>query len=133
MVKIINTGLAALIAATSIVAAATPAAAEDHWGHGGGYSNYSGYGGGYDRGYGGDRWEHRDHDNAAPLIIGGILGLGLLAAIASSHSDHRQNSGAYASGYDQNSDYHPDVCTQTRQAWDSYYGRYVTRAYRVAC
>ena len=129
MIKIINTGLAALIAATSIAAAATPAAAEDYWGHGGGYSGYAGY----DRGYGGDRWEHRDHDNAAPLIIGGILGLGLLAAIASSHSNHGQYSGAYNNGYDQNNDYHPDVCTQTRQVWDGYDGRYVTRAYRVAC
>jgi len=141
MIKLMHTGLAALIAATSIAATATPAAAEGHWGHGGGYGGYNsgyGYGGGYGGGYGdGDHeWrEHHDHDNAAPLIIGGILGLGLIAALASSHSNHAQTQTDSPYGYGDNAqtNYHPDVCTQQRQVWDPNQGQYITRSYRVAC
>ena len=128
MIKLMHTGLAALIAATTIAAAATPAQA--HWdGDNSGYYGYDndGYGGG---------WEHRhhDHDNAAPLIIGGILGLGLLAVLASSsHSNHTQTQAVYGDGYQTQNNDHPDVCTRQRRVWDSYRGEYTTRSYRVAC
>ena len=138
MIKLVNTGLAALIAATSIAAAATPAAAHE-WGNNGGYGDngyggysgyngynaYDGYGGAY--GYDRERWEHHDHDNAAPLIAAGLVGLVLVAALASSHN-HAQADNGYA-----NSGYHPDVCTQQRKVWDPNADQYATRSYRVAC
>lgn len=133
MIKVMKTGLAALIAATSMAAAATPAAAWGDDGYGGGYGQ--GYGG---YGYGGEGYEHHhhDHDSAAPLIVGGILGLGLLAILASSSSHHNaqtQTETAYNYGDNSRTNYHPDVCTQRRQVWDSNRDAYVTRSYRVAC
>ncbi len=122
-----------------MAAAASPAAAHD-WGNNGayngyygagGYNNYNGYNGyngyygngnyGYDR----ERWEHRDHDNAAPYVAAGLLGLIAVAAIASSHSHAQADVRTY--------DDHPDVCTAQRKVWDSYEGRYVTQTSRVAC
>jgi len=140
MIKLVKAGLATLIAATSIAAAATPAAAREHGGYGGyggGYSGYN-YGGGYGGGYGGYGYRH-DHDDAAPLIIGGILGLALIAAVASSHhAAPAQTDQAYDGGDNRSADApqvnsHPDVCTQQRQVWDPNAGQYTTRSYRVAC
>jgi len=150
MIKLMNSGLAALIAATSIAAAATPVAAEGQWGHGGSYAGQSrsyghnggyGYNGGFgfNRGYDGYRgdygygYERHDHDDAAPLIIGGLVGIALIAALASSHSNHAQTDSANAEGAAAPADNHPDVCTQQHKVWDPNAGQYVSRSYRVAC
>ncbi|WP_380782406.1 hypothetical protein [Sphingomonas sp. R86520] len=73
-------GLGVALAATALTAAA-PADAQ-RWGRGG-----------YGRGYGG---YHRGGNAAGAAVLGGILGLGVGAAIASSNN---RNRGYYDDGY----------------------------------
>ncbi|HVI99236.1 MAG TPA: hypothetical protein VM657_09240 [Sphingomonas sp.] len=85
------------------------------------------------------RWHHRHHhggdDAAAAAIVGGIIGLGLGAAIASSDNDRYDRRYYYDDYYDRGYyapppryysyryDYRPRCYTQRR--WDPYYGRHV--------
>jgi len=112
MKKIVNTGLAAIMAAGSMLAAAAPAAAQNHWN-----------GGGYGRGYG---YGHRDND-AGAIIAGGIAGLALGAALSGPHY------GYYAPGPYYGPAYGYGGCVGRRTVWDPYYGRYVVRSFRYAC
>ena len=81
-------GLGVALAATALTAAA-PADAQ-RWGRGG-----------YGRGYGGGWHGHRGGGNAAgAAVLGGILGLGVGAAIASSNNRNRYyDRGYYNGGY----------------------------------
>lgn len=77
-------GLGVALAATALTAAA-PADAQ-RWGRGG-----------YGRGYGGGWHGHRGGGNAAgAAVLGGILGLGVGAVIA---SNNNRNRGYYDDGY----------------------------------
>ena len=129
MIKLINTGLAALIAAGAIAATATPAAAHE-WGN--------------------------DDNDAGALIIGGIAGLALGAAL-SSHSNgyggyyhNGYNSGYYGNGYSgygngyssygngggyygNSYGYRSRICVQRTQVWDPYEEEYVVRQTRYRC
>jgi len=108
MKKIITTGLAAIVATGSMLAAAAPAAAQNHW-------NGRGYG------YG-----HRGND-AGAIIAGGIAGLALGAALSGPHY------GYYAPGPYYGPAYAYGACVGRRTVWDPYYGRYVVRSFRYAC
>ncbi|WP_294197589.1 hypothetical protein [uncultured Sphingomonas sp.] len=88
-------------------------------------------------------WRHRDRggDTAAGAIIGGVIGLGLGAAIASSNRDRYYDRNYYDRGYyyDDRSYYAPPprvyyreryyapppprVYYQPRGYYDNYYGR----------
>ena len=112
MKKIVTTGLAAVVAAGSMLAAGVPAAAQNHWNGG--------------HGYGGYRYGHRDND-AGAIIAGGIAGLALGAALSGPHY-------AYGPGYAYGPyDYGYGTCVGRRTVWDPYYGRYVVRSFRYAC
>jgi len=80
------------------------------------------------------RWHHYHHyhhgDAAGAAILGGIVGLGVGAAIASDHGDrYYYNDGYYAPppppppGYYGYYEYRPACWTQWR--WDPYWGRHV--------
>jgi len=88
------------------------------------------------------RWHHHHHgDSTGAAIIGGIIGLGVGAAIASSNNNDRYydrgyyNNGYYNNGYYDNGyyaqpgyysyrrTYRPRCWTQWR--WDPYYGEQV--------
>ncbi len=125
MIKLMNAGLAALIAAGSMAAAATPAAAEGRWGHDGGWR-------------GGDRWEHGGGGgDAEALIVGGIAGLALGAALSSHNQYQGQPNYRYGYGYGNGYGYGYDnpyrVCVERRTVWDPYYGDYVVRPVRYRC
>ena len=113
-------GLGIALAATALTASA-PADAQ-RWG------GYRGYHGGYGRG----------GDVAGAAVLGGILGLGVGAAIASNHNRGYYNGGyyregyydgppppprAYYNGYGYDGYYAPHCWRQWR--WDPYYGRNV--------
>lgn len=72
--------VSAALLATGLVATPAPVEARGTYGpyYGGGY--YSSYGGGY-----GGRWRHRDRIDAGD-VIGGILLIGTIAAVASAAS-----------------------------------------------
>ncbi|WEK43590.1 MAG: hypothetical protein P0Y64_01800 [Candidatus Sphingomonas colombiensis] len=99
-------GLGAALAATALVSAA-PADAQ-RWG---GYRHYG----------------HRGGDAAGAAIVGGILGLGVGAAIASSNRDRYYDRGYYYAPppepyyYDDYRPYYPRCWTSYR--WDPYWGR----------
>ncbi len=77
-------GLGVALAATALTAA-VPADAQ-RWGRGG-----------YGRGYGWGGYHHRGGGNAAgAAVLGGILGLGVGAAIASSNRPRYYDRGYYA-------------------------------------
>ena len=107
-------GLGVALAATAITVSA-PAEAQ-RW-HGGGYRHYN-----------------RGGDTAGAAILGGIVGLGVGAAIASSNNRY-YDRGYYNGGYyappprrsyyydDYNYNYRPRCWNQWR--WDPYYGRNV--------
>src|SRR3546814_8554241 len=91
------------------------------------------------------RWQHNRHhggdDAAAAALVGGIIGLGIGAAIASSDNDRYNNRYYNDRYYDDRGyydrdyyapqprysyryrDYRPRCYTQRR--WDPYYGRHV--------
>ncbi|VVS99263.1 conserved exported hypothetical protein [Sphingomonas sp. EC-HK361] len=103
-------GLGIALAATAITASA-PAEAQ-RWG---GYRHY-----------------HRGGDTAGAAILGGIVGLGVGAAIASSNNNRYYDRGYYDRGYyappprayyydDYRYNYRPRCWNQWR--WDPYYGR----------
>jgi hypothetical protein len=93
--------------------------------------------------YGGYRHYDRGGDAAGAAIVGGIIGLGLGAVIASSNNNNRYNRGYYDRGYYQNGygngygyqdrgyyprqgyyndQYRPQRCWVERR-YDPYYGR----------
>ena len=130
MIKLINTGLAALIAAGSIAATASPAAAHDNWGH---------------------------HDNdAGALIAGGIVGLAVGAALSSHnngygggyyHGGYANGGGYYGNGYGggyygngygggyygNGYGYRSRICVQRTRVWDPYEEEDVVREIRYRC
>lgn len=128
MIKLINTGLAALIAAGTIAATATPAAAHD--------------------------WDHHDND-AGALIVGGIAGLALGAALSSHNNGYGggyyhngYNGGYYGSGYSgyngygngygggyygNGYGYRSRICVQRTRVWDPYEQEDVVRETRYRC
>jgi hypothetical protein len=78
------------------------------------------------------RYHHYHHGNAAgAALLGGLVGLGVGAAIASDHRDrYYYDDGYYApppppppAYYDYRYDYQPSCYVQDR--WDPYYGRHV--------
>lgn len=100
-------GLGAVLAATALGGAA-PAEAQRHGGYHGGY--YGGYHG-------------RHGDAAGAALLGGIVGLGLGAAIASNH-DRYYDRGYYYDRpyyYERPYYYRPHCWSQWR--WDPYWGR----------
>lgn len=150
MKTIIKSGLAAMTAAASLVAAAEPASAHE-WGDG-----YYGY----------------QHDNSTgAAIVGGVIGLALGAALASSgnHSGYYSSGYGYApsyggyggyssypgygygngygssgygdyygsSGYGGYNGYSPRYsyrqCISRRSVWNPYYGGYTVERYQYAC
>lgn len=97
-------GLGAVLAATALGAAA-PAEAQRHWGHGGYYG-------------------HRGGDEAGAALLGGIVGLGLGAAIASNHDRYYDRGYYYDRPYYYERPhyyYQPRCWSQWR--WDPYWGR----------
>jgi hypothetical protein len=101
-------GLGAVLAATAL-SSAVPAEAQRH----------GGYRGGYHGGYHG----HRGGDAAGAALLGGIVGLGLGAAIASNHGGYYDRSYYYDRRYyyDRPHYYRPHCWSQWR--WDPYWGR----------
>jgi hypothetical protein len=95
-------GLGAVLAATALSAAA-PAEAQRH----------GGYRGGYHGGYG------RHGDAAGAALLGGIVGLGLGAAIASDHGRY------YDRGYYYDRPYYYRGRCWSQWRWDPYWGRHV--------
>ena len=125
MKSLLSLGLAAIVAAGSLTAAA-PVAADDHFRGG-----ERGYG---ERGY-------RDHDNATgALIAGGIAGLALGAALSGSHN-HYSGQAYYGPAYYDQGEYDPyayppgyyGVCVSHRRVWDGYRGVWLIRSVRYAC
>jgi hypothetical protein len=139
MNKIFKTGLAVALSAASLATLSAPAQARDWDGGRGGY-------------YGGDR----HGDGAGAAIAGGVIGLALGAAIASSgHHDYNgyQSNGygygtnygyapAYGNGYGAEYDrsgygygygYGGRQCVTRQRVWDGYDGRYEVRRVTVPC
>ena len=138
MIKLINTGLAALIAAGSMAATASPAAAHE--------------------------WGHHDND-AGALIVGGIAGLALGAALTSHnngygggyyHGGYGNGGGYYGNGYGgyygngygyggnygngygrgyygNDYGYRSRICVQRTRVWDPYEEEDVVRETRYRC
>jgi hypothetical protein len=80
---------AALFAsAAALSLLATPALAQRGWGGG----------------YGGGGWGHRDHDDTGAWVVGGIIGIGMIAAIASAASKSDKNRRARDRDYDYRDD-----------------------------
>lgn len=104
--------LGATLAATALTAAA-PAEAQR-------YRRYHRGGGG---------------DVAAGAVLGGIVGLGLGAAIASSNRNRYYDRGYYDRGYyprnNYYNDYRPRYRQQYRPYYQPYYGGYANRCYTV--
>jgi hypothetical protein len=79
------------------------------------------------------RYHHDDGDEAAAAIVGGIIGLGIGAAIASADDDRYYDRYYYDRGYYappprysyryRHRYYRPRCYVQNR--WDPYYGRHV--------
>ena len=85
--------------------------------------------------YGGYRHYNRGGDTTGAAIVGGIIGLGVGAAIASSNNNRRYDRGYYNNGYGYGyqqpgyypragyyNDYRPRRCWVERR-FDPYYGR----------
>ena len=149
MIKLMNTGLAALIAAGAMAATATPAAAHE--------------------------WDHHDND-AGALIVGGIAGLALGAALSSHnngygggyyHRGYGYGGGYYGNGYGNGGGYYSNgysgyygngygggyygngygggygngygngyrsrICVQRTRVWDPYEEENVVRETRYRC
>lgn len=116
--------MAAMAACASLIAA-VPAQAHS-WDHGGqwgswsgdhhrsyGYRNFGGYGG-YSFGFPYRSYRYYRHDDGAALVVGGLIGVALGAAIASSNRDR---------------DYYGDRYDRYR-GYNGYYGRgYYDRGY----
>jgi opacity protein-like surface antigen len=118
MRKLLTAALAALTFGGAVAATAVPAQARPY-GYGGHYRYYGGY---------------RHHgDSTGAALAGGIVGLALGAAIASSGSRDRYYGGSYYgrgyyprygySYYDYGYDYAPRTCESRRQSYDPYSGR----------
>ncbi len=73
---------------------------------------------------------HHDND-AGVAIAGGLVGLALGAAIASSSHPHYYG-GYYDGGYYYGPAY-GGVCVGRRTVWDPYWGGYRVRTFRYAC
>jgi len=107
MKNVLKVGLAATLAAGSMIATAAPAAAAPWGGWHGGYG-YRGYGPG-------------------AVIAGGLAGLAVGAALAGPHYVYGPGP-YYGPAY-----YGPGVCVAHRTVWDPYFGHYVVRSFRYAC
>ncbi len=111
MKNVLKVGLAATLAAGSMIATAAPASAAPFGGWRGGYGGWHG-----GRGYG-----------PGALIAGGLAGLAVGAALSGPHY-------AYVPGpYYGPAYYGPGVCVAHRTVWDPYFGHYVIRSFRYAC
>lgn len=135
MRKVLAAGMAA-ITFGGAMAAALPAAADEHGWHGD-HHGYRGEYGGYRGDYGdyrGDWDHHRRHgDNAAAAaLVAGIAGLAIGAALTD--GNHRTYSrGYYAPGY-YDYGYRPyAMCESRRWVWDPYIGRRVMVTSRYEC
>lgn len=118
MRKTLAAGLAALTFGGAIAAAAIPATAEarPH---------------GYDEGYHGGYYRHRDN---GAVVVAGIAGLAIGAALASNSHPHYARGYSYApTYYDDDYDYYPRVCESRRWVWDPYIGRRVMVTSRYEC
>ena len=116
--KILGSRMAAMLAsAAAFSMLATPALADHGWG--------GGYGGGYD-----GSWGHREHhDDTAAWVVGGIVGIGLLAAIASAASkSNRERQARNSDGDYRNDGYRGDYQNRdygrSSDGNDSYRGSY---------
>jgi hypothetical protein len=107
MRKFLTAGLAALTLGGSVVATTTPAAAAPF--HGGFHGGFRGPG----------------FRGAGPFLVGGLVGLGVGAALAGPYygPGYYYGPGPYAYG----------ACYAPRQVWDPYAGRYVIEQVRYAC
>lgn len=125
--------ITALVACGSLIAA-LPAQARS-WDHSGQWGNWSGdhhrsysyrnFGGyrGYSFGYPYRSYRYYGHDDGAALVVGGLIGVALGAAIASSNRNHgydydrydpyRGYNGYYGRGY-----------SDRYRGYDDYYDRY---------
>ena len=106
----IKAGMAALLAAGSMTAAAAPANAYGYWG---GHGYYGGYHGGY---------------GAGAVLGAGIAGLAVGAALSGPHYGYGYGYAPrpyYGYGY--------GGCAVRRSVWDPYYGGYVVRRVPVPC
>ena len=135
--------IAALAACGSLIAA-VPAQARS-WDHGGqwgnwsgdhhrsyNYRNYGGYrGSSYGFGFPYRSYRYYGHDDGAALVVGGLIGVALGAAIASSNRDrdyygdrydrYRGYNGSYDRGYYDRSRGYDDYYDRDR-GYDGYYG-----------
>jgi hypothetical protein len=79
---------------------------------------------------------HRDND-AGAAIAGGLVGLALGAAIASSSHPHYGPGPYYGGSYFGPGYYGPSygygACIGRRTVWDPYWGGYRVRTFRYAC
>lgn len=114
MRKLLTSGLAALTAAATIGATATPAAAEPHGWRGGEHEG----------------WRGGDRDDWGWGLGAGLAGFALGAAIA---SPHYRYGPSYSYGPYYGYDYGPATCVGTRRIWDPYIGAYVIRRFYYAC
>lgn len=112
--KIFGSRNAAMLAsAAALSMLATPALADRGWG--------GGYGGG---------WGHRDrHDDTGAWVVGGIIGIGMIAAIASAASkSNRDRQARNPDGDYRNNDYRGDYQSRdygrSSGSNDSYRGSY---------
>ncbi len=116
MRKLITSGLAALVAAASLGATASPAAAEP-WGGG-----WGGGWGGDDGGWGGD--------DAGWGLLAGVAALGITAAIANSNDNAPYYGPQYGGpGYGPA----PRTCVGAQRVWSPYDDAYVIRRFQYAC
>ena len=86
-----------------------------------------------DRGWGGGRGYHRDNDDTGAWVIGGIIGIGMIAAIASAASkgkrDREAREGDYQDGGHQGQNYRRDAYRSDSSRYgnqsDDYRGAYL--------
>ena len=128
MRKTLAAGLAALTFGGAVAAAAVPTTAEARGWHGGGYrGGYGGYG-------------YRHYDNNGAVIVAGIAGLAIGAAIADGgHRSYYRGGYGYGPGYYgyppgyYDYGYGYQTCISRHWVWDPYIGRRVLVTSRYAC
>jgi hypothetical protein len=128
MTGFLKVGLAAALAAGSVLAVAAPASAQSFHGYGGGgFHGEGGYrGGGYGpaRGYGGwhGGYGYRGYGPGgfgAGALIGGLAGLAIGASV------HGPYNHGYYGGY--------ATCVAPQQVWNPYVGGYVIQQVPYPC
>jgi hypothetical protein len=129
MAQFLKVGIAAALAAGSVLAVSAPASADPGHGfgggfHGGGYAGARGYAGGYHGGYGGYGYRGYGYRGYGYGGFGGGVLLGGLAGLAIGASIH----GPYAPGY-----YGYGTCVAPQQVWNPSVGGYVVQQVPYAC